>query len=156
MESQSHLLNTLQLEFQALEERHKLVSEAKDCLEKALEEKGVVIEELNNTIGRLENSQPDNVKLLAAMESDKVAASIAVAQNKELKKQLEGIQQALEVSVSRYYRRFRTVLTLSFLDQRAVRFNWAARDLSPQKRRAEFDAYGARPTASPVVRDNKR
>lgn len=60
----------------------------------------MAMEELLETIERLQNNQPDNAKLLAAMESDKVAASIAVAQNKELKKQLEGMQLAHEETVS--------------------------------------------------------
>lgn len=49
---------------------------------------------MEEEINRLHSNQPDNAKLLATIESDKVAASRAVAQNGELKKQLEEMQQA--------------------------------------------------------------
>nr|CAD7407648.1 unnamed protein product [Timema poppensis] len=58
-----------------------------------LEEKNQRVEELESLVERLQGDQPDQHKLLAAMESDKVAASRAVGQNQQLKKQLEELQE---------------------------------------------------------------
>lgn len=46
------------------------------------------------TIERLQLEKPDAAKLIAEMESDKVAASRAVLQNQDLKSQLEEMQRA--------------------------------------------------------------
>lgn len=46
------------------------------------------------TIERLQQEKPDAAKLIAEMESDKVAASRAVLQNQDLKSQLEEMQRA--------------------------------------------------------------
>lgn len=49
---------------------------------------------------RFEGDQPDKDKLLAAMESDKVAAARAVGQNQRLKQQLEELQDGFVKMVS--------------------------------------------------------
>ncbi|XP_023242694.1 golgin subfamily A member 2-like [Centruroides sculpturatus] len=58
-------------------------------MSKIIEEKEIRIEELENSLRRIEENQIDKEKLLDTMQSDKIAASRAVAQNCELKKQLE-------------------------------------------------------------------
>lgn len=57
-----------------------------------MEEREVRIQELERVLSDLQNAKVDKEKLLEVMQSDKVAASRAVAQNKELKKQLEELQ----------------------------------------------------------------
>jgi hypothetical protein len=49
---------------------------------------------------KYECDQPDKDKLLAAMESDKVAAALAVSQNQRLKVQLEELQDGFVKMVS--------------------------------------------------------
>jgi hypothetical protein len=61
-------------------------------IQKALNERDCRIGELEFMLERYESDQPDKDKLLAAMESDKVAASLAVSQNQQLKVQLEELQ----------------------------------------------------------------
>nr|CAD7588321.1 unnamed protein product [Timema genevievae] len=68
-------------------------SEEMQHLHLELEEKDRRVEELESLMERLQGDQPDQHKLLAAMESDKVAASRAVGQNQQLKKQLEELQE---------------------------------------------------------------
>nr|CAD7199790.1 unnamed protein product [Timema douglasi] len=68
-------------------------SEEMQRLHLELEEKNQRVEELESLVERLQGDQPDQHKLLAAMESDKVAASRAVGQNQQLKKQLEELQE---------------------------------------------------------------
>ncbi|XP_067120402.1 golgin subfamily A member 2-like isoform X2 [Centruroides vittatus] len=58
-------------------------------MSKIIEEKEIRIEELENSLRRIEENEIDKEKLLDTMQSDKIAASRAVAQNCELKKQLE-------------------------------------------------------------------
>ncbi|ENN83333.1 hypothetical protein YQE_00308, partial [Dendroctonus ponderosae] len=69
------------------------VSNENKLLMKELEAKTDSIAQLESMIEQLRGNQPDSVKLLAAMESDKVAASRAIQQNKELKQQLESMQE---------------------------------------------------------------
>nr|CAD7445248.1 unnamed protein product [Timema bartmani] len=68
-------------------------SEEMQHLHLELEEKDQRVEELESLVEQLQGDQPDQHKLLAAMESDKVAASRAVGQNQQLKKQLEELQE---------------------------------------------------------------
>lgn len=49
--------------------------------------------DLEQELVRLQTEQPDQVKLLATMESDKVAASRALSQNMDMKQQLDELQQ---------------------------------------------------------------
>ncbi|GLH09745.1 Golgin subfamily A member 2 [Gryllus bimaculatus] len=51
------------------------------------------VEELESMVESLKADQPDTRKLLAAMESDKVAASRAVGQNQKLKEQLLELEE---------------------------------------------------------------
>lgn len=57
-----------------------------------INEKEEVIAELEKSVSRLKENQVDNSRLMETMQSDKVAASRAVTQNRELKKQLEELQ----------------------------------------------------------------
>uniref|UniRef100_A0A1B6EI66 Golgin subfamily A conserved domain-containing protein n=1 Tax=Cuerna arida TaxID=1464854 RepID=A0A1B6EI66_9HEMI len=66
-----------------------------DVLREGLQERAARIQELEVTVERLETERPDTANLQAAIESDKVAASRAMAQNNNLKKQLEELQEAL-------------------------------------------------------------
>lgn len=59
-----------------------------------INEKEAHISELMSALERLQIQTPDTSNLLATMESDKVAASRAVAQNQQLKLQLDEIQKA--------------------------------------------------------------
>lgn len=67
----------------------------KEVLEKELVDCKFSISQLESTVEQLRGSQPDNAVLLATMESDKVAASRAISQNNELKKQMEGMQEVM-------------------------------------------------------------
>lgn len=69
-------------------------------IEKTLNERDCRIEELEFMLERYESDQPDKDKLLAAMESDKVAAALAVSQNQRLKVQLEELQDGFVKLVS--------------------------------------------------------
>lgn len=51
------------------------------------------LNELQQELQRLQTEQPDLVKLMATIESDKVAASRALSQNVEMKQQLDELQQ---------------------------------------------------------------
>ena len=75
-----------------LEEKCEFVITERDEFFKELETKKYEVIQLEELIVDLRNEQPDNVKLLKVIESDKVAAARAVAQNQELKKQLEEMQ----------------------------------------------------------------
>lgn len=63
-------------------------------------EKDLKISEFESELERLKTDRPDTSNILATMESDKVAASRAMAQNQELRKQLEEMQQAYVQLVS--------------------------------------------------------
>lgn len=63
-------------------------------------EKDLKIGEFESELERLRTDRPDTSNILATMESDKVAASRAMAQNQELRKQLEEMQQAYVQVVS--------------------------------------------------------
>ncbi|KAH8299878.1 hypothetical protein KR044_007198 [Drosophila immigrans] len=49
--------------------------------------------QMQQELHRLQTEQPDQVKLMATMESDKVAASRALSQNVEMKQQLDELEQ---------------------------------------------------------------
>jgi hypothetical protein len=69
-------------------------------IQRELEERSAKIDELESMLERFEDDQLDKDKLLAAMESDKVAAARAVGQNQQLKKQLEELQDGFVKMVS--------------------------------------------------------
>lgn len=72
----------------------------KEMLMKELVGKSESLSQLETMIEQLQGNQPDSVKLLATMESDKVAAARAVQQNKELKEQMESMQEVFMKLVS--------------------------------------------------------
>ncbi|XP_011197860.2 golgin subfamily A member 2 isoform X2 [Bactrocera dorsalis] len=63
-----------------------------EILSSELQEKQTRLDQLEEHVRNYASEQPDQVKLLATMESDKIAASRALAQNIELKKQLDELQ----------------------------------------------------------------
>lgn len=66
-----------------------------------LQQKQEHITNLESTLERIQSDRPDSNAIVAAIESEKVAASRAVAQNQELKKQLDEIQLAFIQIVSK-------------------------------------------------------
>ncbi|XP_066143478.1 golgin subfamily A member 2-like isoform X2 [Euwallacea fornicatus] len=95
LEKSRELCVQMQIEKTAVEENYTKVCNEKDLLLKELDAKTDSIAHLESLVEQLEGNQPDSVKLLATMESDKVAASMAIQQNKELKLQLEGMQEVV-------------------------------------------------------------
>lgn len=63
-----------------------------EILSSELEEKQTKLEQLEEHMRNYAAEQPDQTKLLATIESDKIAASRALAQNYELKKQLDELE----------------------------------------------------------------
>ncbi|XP_073847881.1 Golgi matrix protein 130 kD [Musca autumnalis] len=61
-------------------------------LQNEYEQKKQEVDELREHLENVTSEQPDKTKLLAAMESDKIAASRALSQNVELKKQLDELE----------------------------------------------------------------
>lgn len=90
----------LSMEKVQLQENFTRVCNERDMLFKDLESKKDCIRELEDLVERLRMVQPDTTKLLAEMESDKVAAARAISQNTELKKQLQDIQDDFVKMVS--------------------------------------------------------
>lgn len=76
-------------------------STQKIALQQQLLEKDAKLAEIESELERLKADRPDTNNLLATIESDKVAASRAMAQNQELRKQLEEMQNAFVQVVSR-------------------------------------------------------
>lgn len=64
------------------------------AMQQQLLEKDAKLTDIESELERLRTERPDTSNILATMESDKVAASRAMAQNQELRKQLEEMQQA--------------------------------------------------------------
>ncbi|KAF5275581.1 hypothetical protein FQA39_LY06693 [Lamprigera yunnana] len=87
-------LENLQTEKDKLEEDYEQISVERNELLTELDSKKEAIQELELTLQNVQADKPDSTKLLATMESDKVAASRAVEQNSQLKQQLEEMQQA--------------------------------------------------------------
>lgn len=100
LETALESLENLQLENNKLKENYENILSERDDLLKYIENKQDLIEKLQNELERYQSEHPDSVKLLAAMESDKIAASRAVQQNSELKQQLEEMQQVFVKMVS--------------------------------------------------------
>lgn len=75
-------------------------STQKITLQQQLLEKETKLAEIESELERLKADRPDTTNLLASIESDKVAASRAMAQNQELRKQLEEMQHAFVQVVS--------------------------------------------------------
>lgn len=75
-------------------------------LQKELLEKDAKLSETESDLERLKADRPDTTNILATIESDKVAASRAMAQNQELRKQLEEMQQAFVHVVGFFFSNF--------------------------------------------------
>ncbi|KAH8354902.1 hypothetical protein KR093_000754 [Drosophila rubida] len=73
-------------------ERHEFQLKIKSQ-DDQLQLKDAAFNELQQELNRLQTEQPDQVKLMATMESDKVAASRALSQNIEMKQQLDELEQ---------------------------------------------------------------
>ncbi|KAH8405486.1 hypothetical protein KR215_000799 [Drosophila sulfurigaster] len=73
-------------------ERHEFQLKIKSQ-DDQLQLKDEAFSELQQELHRLQTEQPDQVKLMATMESDKVAASRALSQNVEMKQQLDELEQ---------------------------------------------------------------
>lgn len=69
-------------------------STQKLTLQKELLEKEAKLSEIESELERLRTERPDTSNILATIESDKVAASRAMAQNQDLRQQLEEMQNA--------------------------------------------------------------
>lgn len=69
-------------------------SSQNQVLRQQILEKENKINELETNLDRLRCETPNTTEILATIESDKVAASRAVAQNQALKQQLDEIQNA--------------------------------------------------------------
>lgn len=93
LENVRELCVQLQMEKIGLEENYTKVSNEKDMLLKELEAKNDSLSQLEGLVEQLQGNQPDSVKLLATMESDKIAAARAVQQNKELKQHIESLEE---------------------------------------------------------------
>lgn len=70
-------------------------------LSKLLEEKESKLEELESVVYRFKEDATDRKALLESIQNDKATISRAVAQNKDLKSQLEELQDAFVKMVSR-------------------------------------------------------
>ncbi|XP_069698649.1 golgin subfamily A member 2 [Periplaneta americana] len=86
-------LKLVEGEKQTLTEQLESQVQENQNIQRELEDRHLRIEELESMLEQLEGEQPDKDKLLAAMESDKVAAARAVGQNQRLKQQLEELQE---------------------------------------------------------------
>ncbi|XP_004444583.1 golgin subfamily A member 2 [Drosophila pseudoobscura] len=73
-------------------ERHEFQLKIKSQ-DDQLHVKEAALAEMEQQLDRLQAEQPDQSKLLATMESDKVAASRALTQNVEMKQQLDELEQ---------------------------------------------------------------
>ncbi|XP_063917871.1 golgin subfamily A member 2 [Zophobas morio] len=87
------LVEKLKSENAELQGDNVKVADEKELLLKDLEAQAESVRELEGLLEELRGNQPDTVKLLATMESDKVAAARAVAQNAELKSQMESMHE---------------------------------------------------------------
>ncbi|RZC34772.1 golgin subfamily A member 2-like, partial [Asbolus verrucosus] len=93
LEAALDLVEQLKTENTELQEINVKVLNEKEMLLKDVERKEESVRELESLVEELRGNQPDNAKLLAIMESDKVAAARAVSQNTEMKKQMESMEE---------------------------------------------------------------
>ncbi|PNF30442.1 hypothetical protein B7P43_G12490 [Cryptotermes secundus] len=99
LQQDSNLLQELEAKLELTESKNKVLAEKLDSqiqenenILRELEERSAKINKLESMLERFEDDQLDKNKLLAAMESDKVAAARAVGQNQQLKEQLKELQ----------------------------------------------------------------
>ena len=100
MDAALELVEKLKSENAELQGDNVKVADEKELLLKDLEAQAESVRELEGLLEELRGNQPDTVKLLATMESDKVAAARAVAQNAELKSQMESMHEVFMKLVS--------------------------------------------------------
>ncbi|XP_072396123.1 golgin subfamily A member 2-like [Diabrotica undecimpunctata] len=93
LEVTKELCVQLQMEKTELEENYTKALNEKEMFMKELAAKNDSLNQLETMVEQLKGNQPDTAKLLATMESDKVAAARAVQQNMELKEQLESMAE---------------------------------------------------------------
>uniref|UniRef100_A0A1A9W7R8 Golgin subfamily A conserved domain-containing protein n=1 Tax=Glossina brevipalpis TaxID=37001 RepID=A0A1A9W7R8_9MUSC len=97
-ENQQHLkeleekLNDYEFERHEFQLKIKSQEDRLDALQRELQKKQEELDSLREHLDQIESEQPDQKKLLATMESDKVAASRALTQNVNLKKQLDELE----------------------------------------------------------------
>ncbi|XP_053651622.2 golgin subfamily A member 2 isoform X2 [Cherax quadricarinatus] len=85
-------VTTLQDEILQLKEQNAAMTNDNRQLSKLVDQLSCNVEELEMKIERSHTEEVDTSQLLAAMQSDKVAAARALTQNKQLKEQLEELQ----------------------------------------------------------------
>ncbi|XP_064078136.1 golgin subfamily A member 2-like [Macrobrachium nipponense] len=83
---------TLQEEMHQLQEQNNAMTSDNSQLSKLVDQLSCNLEELEMKLERTKTEEVDTSRLLAAMQSDKVAAARALTQNKQLKEQLEELQ----------------------------------------------------------------
>ncbi|XP_042228146.1 golgin subfamily A member 2-like isoform X2 [Homarus americanus] len=91
-ENLNHTITTLQEEKLQLKEQNAALTNDNSQLSKLVDQLSCNVEELEMQIERSKTEEVDTSQLLAAMQSDKVAAARALSQNKQLKEQLEELQ----------------------------------------------------------------
>ncbi|CAG0909468.1 unnamed protein product, partial [Cyprideis torosa] len=84
-------------ENKALQEKARQLVNDNEHLSTLLSESSTRIERLEEEMKRLHRMQEDKQKILASAQSDQVAASRAIQQNRTLKIQLEQLQSAFEL-----------------------------------------------------------
>lgn len=100
------------------QEQVKLQQQICANLRQELQMKNEVISNLESSLERIKVETPDSANVLAMIESEKVAASIAVSQNQELKSQLSEIQNAFVhlvfLKMSYYTKHHLTIIYFQF------------------------------------------
>lgn len=98
-----------------MNENFTRICNERDMLLKDLESKKDCISELESLVERLRAAQPDTTKLLAELESDKVAAARAISQNTELKKQLQNMQDDFIKMVRQIHLYLKFLISILFI-----------------------------------------
>ncbi|XP_068208134.1 golgin subfamily A member 2-like [Palaemon carinicauda] len=85
-------ISTLEEEKHQLQEQNNAMTSDNSQLSRLVDQLSRNVEELEMKLERTKTEEVDTSRLLAAMQSDKVAAARALTQNKQLKEQLEELQ----------------------------------------------------------------
>lgn len=91
-QSMQEQINNFEVERYEFQLKIKSQEDRLNSLQYELKQKDVELQQLKEHLENVTSEQPDKGKLLATMESDKVAASRALSQNVELKKQLDELE----------------------------------------------------------------
>ncbi|XP_076057883.1 golgin subfamily A member 2-like [Oratosquilla oratoria] len=91
-EQSRQTITALQEELQQMQAQHQSLVNDNSQLSSLIEEQASKIETLEVNVERSKTEEVDTDQLLATMQSDKVAATRALTQNKQLKEQLEELQ----------------------------------------------------------------